>query len=71
MSKLKVDKQQFDAVLGKLLKATPLPKEKIEVKHQTPKPVLGKPPKPASLPCPPPEEHAYLLKTQELYCGSR
>ena len=35
---MEVDKQQFDAMLGKLLKAAPLPKAEIAPKRASPRP---------------------------------
>jgi hypothetical protein len=40
-SKMKVDKAKFDDLLGKLIKAKPLPKKKVKAaKKRSPKPII-------------------------------
>jgi hypothetical protein len=39
---MKVEKQKFDNLLGKLLKAKPEPRKKIKTGKRSPKPILGR-----------------------------
>lgn len=43
MANLKVEKHKFDELLGRLLKAKPLPGKKIRTpKKRSPKPIIGR-----------------------------
>jgi hypothetical protein len=43
MANLKVDKSKFDDLLGKLIKAKPLPEKKVKAaKKRSPRPIIGK-----------------------------
>ncbi len=40
---MKVDKQKFDDLLGKLIKSKPMPEKKIRTpKKRSPKPIIGR-----------------------------